>query len=339
MDTTKTFLSTVASLAASAVLVRTIANDLVPDDIRFYLLSTLTSLLGRFSTQLTVVIDELDGITVNNMYRAAEIYVGTMVSPATRRLRVTKHDDTATLNVTMERGEDVVDVFQGVSFKWRLLCRESNRPIFHTHRRRHYFVDSTPSEVRYFELTFHRKHKDLALKSYLPHVLDQSKTIKDQSKTLKLYTNEEDMWTPVNLHHPATFDTLAMDDEQKKEVMDDLARFVRRKEFYKRTGKAWKRGYLLHGPPGTGKSSLIAAMANFLRFDVYDLEMTEVRSNSMLRSLLVGTANRSILVVEDIDCSIDLQNRDGEKTEVKEINKSSDSDDFKGKVSTYLYGG
>ncbi|KAL2898704.1 hypothetical protein RDABS01_006847, partial [Bienertia sinuspersici] len=33
-------------------------------------------------------------------------------------------------------------------------------------------------------------------------------------------------------------------------------------------GRAWKRGYLLYGPPGTGKSSLIAAIANYLKFDI-----------------------------------------------------------------------
>lgn len=95
--------------------------------------------------------------------------------------------------------------------------------------------------------------------------------------------------------------------------MEDLERFVRRKEYYRKVGKAWKRGYLLYGPPGTGKSSLIAAMANFLKFDVYDLELTAINSNSELRNLLVCTANKSILVVEDIDCTIELENRDKEK--------------------------
>lgn len=57
------------------------------------------------------------------------------------------------------------------------------------------------------------------------------------------------------------------------------------------------------------KSSLIAAMANYLKFDIYDLELTHLRSNSELRRLLVSTANRSILVIEDIDCSIELKNR------------------------------
>ena len=92
-------------------------------------------------------------------------------------------------------------------------------------------------------------------------------------------------------------------------LMEDLKRFVKRKDFYRRVGKAWKRGYLLFGPPGTGKSSLIAAMASYLNFDVYDLELTDLRSNSELRNLLITTANQSILVVEDIDFSIELQDR------------------------------
>ncbi|KAL5713194.1 hypothetical protein ACHQM5_015296 [Ranunculus cassubicifolius] len=65
-------------------------------------------------------------------------------------------------------------------------------------------------------------------------------------------------------------------------------------------------------PPGTGKSSLIAAIANYLNFDVYDLDLTEIHQNSELRKLLVATANRSILVVEDIDCNINFQDREAE---------------------------
>lgn len=88
--------------------------------------------------------------------------------------------------------------------------------------------------------------------------------------------------------------------------MDDLTAFSEGKEFYHNIGRAWKRGYLLYGPPGSGKSSLIAAMANFLCYDVYDLELSKVSDNSELRALLIQTTNRSIIVIEDIDCSINL---------------------------------
>ncbi|MFS8010487.1 putative ATPase, AAA-type, core, P-loop containing nucleoside triphosphate hydrolase [Helianthus anomalus] len=101
-----------------------------------------------------------------------------------------------------------------------------------------------------------------------------------------------------------------METDVKEKVMKDLDRFVEKREYHRKVGKAWKRGYLLYGPLGTGNSSLVAAMANYLKFDIYDLELTDIYSNAELRRLLVATSNRSILVVEDIDCSVGLHDRE-----------------------------
>ncbi|KAF2293301.1 hypothetical protein GH714_000004 [Hevea brasiliensis] len=147
----------------------------------------------------------------------------------------------------------------------------------------------------------------MVLSSYLPYILQKAKEIREEKKTLKLHTvdyNGTDYWGSINFHHPAKFDTIAMDPEMKNTLIEDLDRFIAGKEFYSRVGKAWKRGYLLYGPPGTGKSSLVAAMANYLKFDVYDLD----EGGSMqfgFKKLLIGTGNRSILVVEDIDRSFE----------------------------------
>ncbi|GJN11607.1 hypothetical protein PR202_ga29808 [Eleusine coracana subsp. coracana] len=78
-------------------------------------------------------------------------------------------------------------------------------------------------------------------------------------------------------------------------------------------GPAWKRGYLLYGPPGTGKSSLVAAMANQLRFDLYDLDLSEVLGNSYLQKLLSRISDKSILVIEDIDCCFSAASRENDK--------------------------
>ncbi|RLN41030.1 putative mitochondrial chaperone BCS1-B [Panicum miliaceum] len=103
------------------------------------------------------------------------------------------------------------------------------------------------------------------------------------------------------------FDKLTMDPVKKNEIMNDLGAFKDGKKHYERVGKAWKRGYLLlHGPPGTGKSAMIAAMANHLQYDVYAIELTSVRSNSDLQKLLMEVKNKTIVVIEDIDCSLDL---------------------------------
>jgi ATP-dependent Zn protease len=88
--------------------------------------------------------------------------------------------------------------------------------------------------------------------------------------------------------------------------MDDLDMFRSNRDFYRRTGKPWKRGYLLYGLPGTGKSTMIAAMANHLNYDIYNVEFTIVNNNNDLRKLLIQTTSMSIIVIEDIDCSLDL---------------------------------
>uniref|UniRef100_A0ACD5UYW2 Uncharacterized protein n=1 Tax=Avena sativa TaxID=4498 RepID=A0ACD5UYW2_AVESA len=129
--------------------------------------------------------------------------------------------------------------------------------------------------------------------------------------------NEGMSWHGISHHHPATFDTLAMDPTTKEAVIADLDRFRKRKEYYRRIGKAWKRGYLLYGPPGTGKSSLVAAVANHLRFNLYDLDLSEVYDNSFLQKLLIGMPNKSILVIEDIDCCFSATSREHGKNRKK----------------------
>ncbi|GLT39175.1 hypothetical protein SLA2020_133810 [Shorea laevis] len=316
MATAKTIVSAAASVAATLMLVRSIANDFLPHELRNYFFFNAHQFFSRFSSTVTMVIDEFDGLVYNQIYEAAQTYLGTKISPSTKRFRVSKPEKEKNFVVAMESNEEVEDIFSGVKFKWVFVCRQvEDRGFSNPHD-----IGSTlRSEVRSFQLCFHKKHREMVLDSYLPYIVQEAKSMVQERKTLKIFTVEfekihyssglSDAWKSVNLDHPATFETLAMEPGLKDTIVRDLERFVRRKDYYRKVGKAWKRGYLLYGPPGTGKSSLIAAMANYLNFDVYDLELTELRCNSDLRKLLVATANRSILVVEDIDCTIELQNR------------------------------
>jgi chaperone BCS1 len=296
--------TTAASVAASLMLMRGVVNELVPYEVRDLLFSGFGYLRSNMSSQHTIIVErKSDGFINNHVYDAVKTYLATRIDTSLQqRVRVSTMDESDKIMVSMAEGDEMVDMYEGTEFKWCLICRESSS-------------DSSSNgigslqEVSY-EVSFHKKHKEKALESYLPFILATAKAIKDQEKSLRIFMNEYDTWSPIDLHHPSTFDTLAMDLKLKQSIIDDLNRFIKRKDYYKRIGKAWKRGYLLYGPPGTGKSSLIAAMANHLRFDIYDLELTEVDSNSDLRRLLVGMSNRSILVVEDIDCTIELKQRE-----------------------------
>ncbi|KAJ0657653.1 putative AAA+ ATPase domain, ATPase, AAA-type, core, AAA-type ATPase domain-containing protein [Helianthus annuus] len=310
----QTLISTIGSVAAAAMVVRSVSRDYLPPEFQDYLYLNFRKFLNKFSNQLTMVFYEFEGFNDNEVYTATQLYLSSRISSDIHRLKVAKTPNEQHFNLSMEINEEYTDVYKGVNFTWSLVSKKKPTREYYTHDEN---GRSSKSDLRSLELTFHRKHKDLALNSYLPFIITSSKTIIQNEKTVKLFTVERKTsytrypttWTPVNLDHPATFETVAMDTGVKEMVVKDLDRFLERREYYRKVGKAWKRGYLLYGPPGTGKSSLIAAMANYLKFDIYDLELTNIHSNSELRRLLVATANRSILVVEDIDCSVELHDR------------------------------
>ncbi|KAF8710108.1 hypothetical protein HU200_029838 [Digitaria exilis] len=166
-------------------------------------------------------------------------------------------------------------------------------------------------EKRQLTIRYHGRYHGLVNDAYLPRIRQQGRELIVKRRQRKLFTNIRSVytgspWSHVAFEHPKTFATLAMDPARKKEIVDDLYTFKNGKEYYARVGKPWKRGYLLYGPPGTGKSTMIAAMANYLDYDIYDIELTTVRSNTELRKLLIETTRKSVIVIEDIDCSIDL---------------------------------
>ncbi|XP_034695995.1 AAA-ATPase At3g50940-like [Vitis riparia] len=317
-----TVLSAAASLAASAILFRTIASDLVPGEVHGYFSSTLHSIFRYLSSQHTIIIEEFkgnQGHTVNELFEAAEVYLGTKTSPAVRKLRVGKDEEEKKLAVTIDGDEEIVDVFEDVKVTWRSISRQVESLGFGNmggEGRTFWLEDSDEtvwSEERSYELGFNKKHKDKVLNSYFPYILERAKAIKEENKVVKLHTvnTHHGCWRDaIILDHPMTFQTLAMDSELKTALLEDLDNFVKGKAFYKRMGKTWRRGYLLYGPSGTGKSSLIAAMANHLNYDIYDMDLTGVGSNDDLRLLLLAMPSKAILVIEDVDCVVNLQNQE-----------------------------
>jgi len=298
------------SAMASIVLMRTITNELIPHELLQFFQAGLHRLFRQSSAQFTIIIEEFQGMARNQVFDAAEAYLGTKATASVERVKVSKSGDRKELSFNIDRNEEVIDVFEGISVKWRLICIEVD-----SSRIRSYDDNSSAVlEIRSYELTFHKKHKNKIIDSYLPYVMEIAKQIKQGDMAIKIHSNEYGSWRhDVKFNHPMSFNTLAVDEELQRDIMNDLDKFVRSREFYRRTGKAWKRGYLLYGPPGTGKSSLIAAMANYLNYDIYDLDLTDVGDNKSLKQLILSMSNRAILVIEDIDCTINLQNREEEK--------------------------
>ncbi|XP_038879822.1 AAA-ATPase At3g50940-like [Benincasa hispida] len=312
MPSAQSLFSAYASMAGSLMLFRSMGNDLIPAPVRSYVAAGIRRLFNLHSPLFTLVIEETTGISPNQIFEAAEIYLSTKITSDTGRLRISKTPKDRNPTIRLEKGEAITDSFDGIQLLWTFNSQDNDKNSNNPSNNPNLFPPKT--ERHFFELKFNKTHRHKILNSYIPFLLDRALAMKNQERTLKMYTMNSSgcysgKWDSVNLEHPATFETVAMEAEGKKAVMEDLDRFLKRKEFYKRVGRAWKRGYLLYGPPGTGKSSLVAAMANYLKFDIYDLQLGNVIQDSDLRKLLLTTGNRSILVIEDIDCTVELPDR------------------------------
>jgi hypothetical protein len=102
------------------------------------------------------------------------------------------------------------------------------------------------------------------------------------------------------LNKRKTFDTLFF--TQKGDVVKMLEAFKRGELFAKHMPVDHKLGFILHGPPGTGKTGFITACANFLERDVVNVDVSRIRTRKELDAILRRGADRHIFVFEEFDC-------------------------------------
>jgi chaperone BCS1 len=86
------------------------------------------------------------------------------------------------------------------------------------------------------------------------------------------------------------------------DILSDIQRFDSEEELYARRGTPYRRGYLLEGPPGSGKSSLVFALASALGKDIYTLNLSlKGMDDSTVINLMTRVPPNALLLIEDID--------------------------------------
>lgn len=88
-----------------------------------------------------------------------------------------------------------------------------------------------------------------------------------------------------------------------QDLLDDIQVFLDSKDIYGNLGIPYRRGYLLAGPPGTGKSSLIVAVASRFELPIYSVPLrgTEM-TGERLAIMLFNCRKPALIALEDIDC-------------------------------------
>lgn len=96
--------------------------------------------------------------------------------------------------------------------------------------------------------------------------------------------------------------SVVLDAGVKERVVGDARDFLAQRQWYADRGIPYRRGYLLFGPPGSGKSSFIQALAGELDYGVAMVNLSEVGvTDDKLAFLLTKLPERTIVLLEDVD--------------------------------------
>lgn len=103
--------------------------------------------------------------------------------------------------------------------------------------------------------------------------------------------------------------------ENKEELLEAIDIWKKSEDFYRERGIPYKLGILLYGEPGTGKSSLIHAVASELNKDVIVLTAGAILNGKLSRYNTVYCDTAPVIVIEEIDTIVSSRQQDKELSE------------------------
>ncbi|KAL4238280.1 mitochondrial chaperone [Mactra antiquata] len=127
---------------------------------------------------------------------------------------------------------------------------------------------------------------------------------REEGRTV-MYTAVGPEWRPFGYprrKRPLT--SVVLDQTVSDRIVTDIKEFIDNPLWYIDRGIPYRRGYLLYGPPGCGKSSYINALAGELDYSICVLNLSERGlSDDRLNHLLTMAPEQSIILLEDIDAA------------------------------------
>ena len=109
-------------------------------------------------------------------------------------------------------------------------------------------------------------------------------------------------WTKVQSKKCRPLDSVILDEGVANRLVEDITQFQNSEKWYKDKGIPYRRGYLLHGPPGTGKTSFTQAIAGALGYNICYLNLSgNTLDDDGLNRALNDAPAKSIILLEDID--------------------------------------
>ncbi|KAJ3360589.1 hypothetical protein HDU91_004504 [Kappamyces sp. JEL0680] len=127
---------------------------------------------------------------------------------------------------------------------------------------------------------------------------------KEEGKTV-VYTSFGPEWRPFGQpRRKRPLSSVVLDGNTSSSILADVRQFLGSSGWYYDRGIPYRRGYLLYGPPGSGKSSFIQSLAGELDYSICIMNLAELgMTDDRFAHLLNNLPPRSIILLEDVDAA------------------------------------
>ena len=208
---------------------------------------------------------------------------------------------------TVSRGEGLG--FDLVPGPGRHLITYGNRLFLVDRAREHQTVNMT-SGTPWERITLTALGRDPSCFEGLLREARQQALPRDEGTTT-IYTSWGTEWRPFGApRRKRPIESVVLGSGVAESVLSDMNEWTARREWYRQRGIPYRRGYLLHGPPGSGKTSFILALAGHMDRGICMLSLSdEALTDDRLALALSAVPPRCIVVLEDVDAA--FVRRDG----------------------------
>ncbi|KAG9319606.1 hypothetical protein KVV02_002136 [Mortierella alpina] len=127
---------------------------------------------------------------------------------------------------------------------------------------------------------------------------------RDKARTVIFQADQYGAWRRTKSRPKRPLETIVMDPKLKNYIVNDAKEFFASESWYAERGLPFRRGLLLYGTPGTGKTSFIHALAGELGLNIYVVNLSSKNlTDDTLSELVSDTPSRCLLLIEDVDAA------------------------------------
>ena len=142
------------------------------------------------------------------------------------------------------------------------------------------------------------------IENMLLEVYDSSRSQDSRTLTTIMTPYGGRQWNRRCIKPARPLSSVYMDPAEKSGLVEDMKEYLapRTAKWYQDRGIPYRRGYLFHGAPGCGKTSLALSLAGHFKLDVYIVSLLDLEvSDSALLHLFQAVRSGVLVLLEDVD--------------------------------------